>query len=554
MDKLRAQVSRARQKLILEQFLRRLVWCMLVALVAALVAVAAPRLIAIENLPPNWDLGWLIGAVVAGLAAAAIWTFFSKRSSLDAAVELDHRYELRERIASSLSLSPEELASPAGLALVNDAIRAATRIDVDDKFRVRLDRRAWWPLVPAAIALVLVGFVDTREAVSGLDPDSPAAQSKQVKQSVASLRKKLEEQRKKAEQQQLKAAEGIFKKIEEGTREITQKPEVDRTKAAVKLNDLAKELEQRRQELGGKEGLKKQFQSMKNLGAGPAEKAAQAMKDGDWQKAKQEIEKLAKAIKEGKLSENEKQELAKQIEQMKDKLAAAAEAQKQAAEDLKKQIEEQKKQGNLAKAGELQQKLDELQKQQPQLDKMQQLAQQMGQIQQGLQKGDGEQAAQAMAQMADQLAEMQQEMEEMEMLDAAMDQLEMAKDMMACKGCQGMGCAECQGGMNGNMFGQNQGNGQGMGMGVGRGMGPRPDEENPTNLRDTRVRQNPGKGAATFGGMVEGPNVKGEVSQSIKEEMASLGAEPADPLTSERLPASRKEHAEQYFRTLREGR
>ena len=30
------------------------------------------------------------------------------------------------------------------------------------------------------------------------------------------------------------------------------------------------------------------------------------------------------------------------------------------------------------------------------------------------------------------------------------------------------------------------------------------------------------RGAATFGGMVEGPNIKGEVAQSIKEEMATL--------------------------------
>ena len=54
--------------------------------------------------------------------------------------------------------------------------------------------------------------------------------------------------------------------------------------------------------------------------------------------------------------------------------------------------------------------------------------------------------------------------------------------------------------------------------------------------------------------MVEGPNVTGDVAQQIKEEMATLEAEPADPLTSERLPNSRREHAEEYFRILREGK
>jgi hypothetical protein len=93
-----------------------------------------------------------------------------------------------------------------------------------------------------------------------------------------------------------------------------------------------------------------------------------------------------------------------------------------------------------------------------------------------------------------------------------------------------------------------------MGMGPGQGIGARPEEKNATNLRDTRVRQNPGKGAATYGGMVEGPNVKGEVAESIKEEMATLSAEPADPLTSDRLPSSRREHAKQYFNILGGGK
>jgi hypothetical protein len=125
----------------------------------------------------------------------------------------------------------------------------------------------------------------------------------------------------------------------------------------------------------------------------------------------------------------------------------------------------------------------------------------------------------------------------------------LAKDAMACAECQGGGCEACQGAG----FGKQLDGEPGMGMGEGRGIGPRPDEKNATNLRDTRVRQKPRQGTAVFGGMVEGPNIKGEVAQSIKEEMATLSAEPADPLTSERLPRSRRQHAEQYFQMLRDG-
>jgi tetratricopeptide (TPR) repeat protein len=290
---------------------------------------------------------------------------------------------------------------------------------------------------------------------------------------------------------------------------------------------------------------------MKNLGAGPAEKAAQAMKQGDWQKALEEVKQLEKQIREGKLDDQAKAQLAKQLEEMKEKLQAAADAHQQAAEDLKKQIEQAKKQGNLAKAGELQKKLDELQQQLPQMNRLQQLAQQMAQAQQGLQQGDGQKAADALAQLGEELNQLQKEANEMKMLDAALTQLDMAKDAMACPNCNGEGCEQCQGKQG---MGQNLNGKPGPNMGQGPGNGVRPTEKNATNLRDTRVRQNPGPGASVFGGMVEGPNVKGDVAESIKEEMASQSAEPADPLTNERLPKSRQEQAEQYFQMLRGGK
>jgi hypothetical protein len=372
------------------------------------------------------------------------------------------------------------------------------------------------------------------------------------------LRKKIEERRKQAEKEGLKEAEGLFQKIEQGTRELSEKQNSDRTKAAVKLNDLKQQLEARREQLGGKDSLRQQFQNMKNLGAGPAEKAANAMKQGDWKKAMDEVKELEKQLRDGKLDENAKQRLAKQLEQMKEKLEAAAEARQQAMDDLKKQIEQQRRAGNLAKAGELQQKLDKMQKQQQQMDRLQQLAQQMGQIQQQLQQGDNQKAAQAMAKMAEQLGQMQQQMNEMEMLDAAMDQLEMAKDAMACEECDGEGCEACMGALAANMNQFSQASqmraNNGMGGDPRAGAGMRPDDRNATNVRDTRVRQDPKQGAATFAGMVEGPNVTGDVVQAIKEEMTTSAAEPADPLTSERLPNSRREHAEEYFKILRDGK
>src|SRR3954469_2008052 len=485
MDQLRKQVARARRRLIIEQFLGRLIWCLLGALSLAAIAIAVPRVAVIEGLPLNWDYGWVIGAFAAAICVAGIWTLLSNRSPIDAAIEIDRRFDLRERVASSLSLTPEEQTSEVGRAVMNDALHAVGRIDVDEKFRLNVGRRAWWPLVPAVVVFALVAFVDNRQASSSIDPSAAAKMEQQTKNAIESFRKKLEEQRKKlAEEKGLKAADELFKQIEEGTRELTQKEKLDPSKAHVKLNDLAKELEQKRQKLGGDSALKEQLQKMKDLGAGPADKAAQAMKQGDWNKAMQEIERLAKELREGKLDKAAQEQLAKQLQKMKERLEAAAEAHQQAMADLKKQIEEQKKAGNLAKAGELQQKLDQLQKQQPAMDRLQKMAQQMAQAQQGLQNGNGKKAADAMKQMAQQLGQMQKEMDQMKALDAMMDQMELAKDAMVCKNCNGKGCEECQG----NMFAMNGGKNQfdpngkpGRGMNQGRGIGNRPEERGDTN-------------------------------------------------------------------------
>ncbi len=562
MDQLQVQVARARRRLVLDQFLHRSVWCLLAALSLAAIVIAAPRIFVIQNLPTQWDMWWIAGAIAGSVLTAAAWTYLALTTALDAAIEIDRRFELRERVASSLSLTVEDRTSDAGRALVGDAARAINRIEVGEQFRVRLGRHAWLPLVPASLLFVAVTFFDVRAAQSSGDSNSPAARQN-IKANMQSLREKIAEQRKQAKQGELPVAEDMFKQIEEGTKDLTQdKLGPDRSKAMVKLNDLAKQLEEKKQQLGGQDQLQKQFENMKNFGAGPADKAAQAIKQGDWQQAQREIEKLEKQLADGKLDEASKKQLANQLERMQQKLEAAADMHRQAIESLKQQIEQQKRDGNLAKAGELQQKLDKLMQQQQQMNQLQKLAQQMAVAQQALKQGDAQKAADAMQQIAQQMQQMQQDQKEMQALDAMMNQLQMAKDALAGldnqpgePGADGQGNQQGQMNMNNlNILSEVKDNPPGMGMGPGRGFGPRPIAEDNTNLRDTRVRQNIGRGGAYFGGMREGPNTKGDVAEQVKEAMAAVGSEQADPLTDVRLPASRREQAEEYFRTLREGK
>ncbi len=546
MNKLLAQVRRAHRRLLIERFLRYLVWCLFAGLVLAAIAIAVPQVVAIESLPANWTQLWLLVAGVGGVLAAAVATWVTRQSTLDAAMEIDRRFALRERVASSLALAPGDLESQAGQALLNDAARRVDRIDIAEKFRPQVDRRAWLPLVPAVLVFGLVMFGENREAESSVEPSATAAAKAQVKTANQELQKKLVEMQKKAEKKELKGAEEVFKQLEKQTDNLNKDELADRKKATVKLNNLAKQLEERRAKLGSSEELQKQMDKMKELSQGPADKIAKAMKEGDWKKALDELKELQDKMASDDLSEADKQKLAKQLEQMKDKLSKAVEANREAMEKLKEQIDEQRKKGDLAKAGALQQKLDQLMQKQPQMENLDKLAQQLQQCQECMNNGDKQGAAKAMAALAEKLDQMQQDMEELEMLDEALAQLDAAKAAMGCQQCNGEGCQACNG--MGDQFGEKPG----MGMGAGRGMGPRPDEENPTQFRDSRVRQKPGQGAATFGGFVDGPNMAGDTAVAEEEELASIKSEPADPLTSQRLPKGAGDHAEEYFKLLRD--
>jgi hypothetical protein len=548
MEKLRKQVQRARRRLILEQFSTRLIWCLFAAFAVAAVAVAVPKIFVVAGLPANWSAIWLGSAAVAGVLSAAIWTWLVRRNELDAAIEIDLRYNLKERVASSISLNEHDIDSNVGRALVNDAVRQIERIEVRDKFRVGLDRRGWLPLVPAALAFALVLFVDDRTAQSSAKTNVDPVLQRNLKNQAKEIRKKLQQQKKEAEEKGLDEAGDLFKKLEKSTEDLEKKGEVDRKKALVKLNDLAKELADRKKEIGGEEGLQKQFEKLNKLGEGPAEKMGAALKQGDFQKAMEELQKLQEQIKAGELDEETKKKLQEQLNQMKEQLAEATENHKQAMEELQKELEQQRKAGNTAAASELQQKLDKLMQNKPQMEALQKLAQQLGQCQQCMQDGDQEGAAQAKQEMAQQLAQMQEQMDEMQMLDQMMMQLAEAKEAMQCSECKGQGCSMCQGGFMSNQFSEKGGNG----MGAGRGYGPRPDEENDVAFRDSQVRAQPGKGRAVIKGEIDGPNIKGAVLEAIKEEMTAASSEEADPLVNQRLPRSRREHAEEYFNSLRE--
>lgn len=569
MDELKKQVARAHRRLTFQRFLRVLTWAMFGTFLVAAIAIAAPKIWAMEISNTLWTRGWLIGAAVAGLSIAGGWAFFNRRSPLEAAIEIDQRFGLKERVSSTFALSEAELESEAGRALIDDASRRVAKIDIGEKFKTQGSWSSLLPFLPAAAAFLLILLPNAKQAENAAN--ALTLQNKvQIKRTTEELKKKWADQKKKLEEKDLEAAK-LFNELEKGADNLSKMENADKKKAMIKLNDLAEKIKERRDQIGDAKKLQNQLNQLKSLKQGPGSEMAKAMSKGNFSKAADELAKMTEKLRSGKMNSKEREDMANNMQKMADKLQKMSDAHKQAKDELKKQIEQAKKAGDRAKAGELQRKMDKLNQQNKQMQKMQKMAQNMQKAAKNLkqaqqaqkgqkgQKGDqkGQQAQQAqkaaqqaMQQMAQDLQEMAEEMDEMEMLDEAMQQLADAKNQMNCKQCNGMGCEKCNG--NGDGMGEGMGKGKGdkpgKGLGEGRGAGARPEDKDADgDFYETQVRAKVRRGKSVTTGMASGENLAGEALEEVREAIEAANNDSADPLTNVRLPKEYRDHVREYL-------
>jgi chemotaxis protein histidine kinase CheA len=548
MNRIESRVQNARRRIILGRFGHALCVTLFAALIVATLAIALPALRFMNVDFTTWIYAWIGGCSTAALVAAGVYAVVTAPSVASVAAEVDSRFGLRERLSSSLTLAAEQRETDFGLALVADAEKRAGQLDVSDRFSLRPSKLGWLPvsIVPVlAIVLLLVEPINESNAASASKTDP--LEAKQVQTVAAQLKKRIQQQRRKAEAEDLKEAQELFEKMEANLDKITKRQDMSKKDAMIAMNDLKKLLEERRERLGSPEQMRRALSQMKGLESGPGEKVAKSMEQGNFGKAEELVKQLASKLRDEKLSEKEKEQLKKQIEQMKKAMEQAVAEHERKKQDLQNKIEKARREGRGNDAAKMQQQLNQLQQKDSQMQQMGQMAEAMNQAAQAMQQGNGAQAADALEKMADQLGEMQQAMSELEDLQSALDQLSQSKNQMRCEKCGGAGCQQCQGGQG--FFGQGQGNG----LGAGRGYGDRPEQEEDTNTYETQVRGQVKKGRAIIAGFADGPNRKGISREDVKQAIDGALSEESDPTENQSLPRTEREHAQQYFDSLREG-
>jgi len=567
MEEITKQVSKARRRLNLQLFLSICSRSLFCALIVALIAIAIPKIWAFDFLADGeaanvWNWSWLGGSLGIGLIISLVIAYLGRKTPIQTAIEVDHEFDLRERVSSAMALSDAERESDFGKALLADAVDRVDRIDIADRFKVKMDWRAFLPLLLAVAAFGIAFGVKNATADRAAAEDGVEQQLKRIQDADEALKKKLEQQLKKAQEKGLENAELAFKEIQSELDKLDPKDKQSTKKMMAKLNDIKKQLEDRQKQLGNTEELKKQLSNMKDIEQGAAEKIAKNMQSGDFDKAQEEIKKLADQLANDSLSDEEKKQVAKQMSSLGEKLDEIAKKNEQAKQQLKEQIEQAKRDGDLDKAAKMQQQLDQRESQQRQMDQLQQMAQQLKQCADCV--GNGEklseqqmaQAQQALKDLSEQLEQIQKDGESLESIKDVMEQIAECKDMMNGSDFDSLassGEGDSAGDGSGQGEGQGAGEGSGVGLGEGQGFGARPESETGVGFFDTKVAGKTKEGEAILAGKVDGKVVAGESKAAVREQIESSLSEESDPLTDLRLPRSQRDQAKEYFEKIRTG-
>jgi hypothetical protein len=440
---------------------------------------------------------------------------------------------------------------------MEDAASRAEMIDVRDEFRFQPSLRALLPLVPVLLLVALIFIPNAEKRAVANEPEN--VEHKQIEVAIKELKKQVEKKREERIAKGLKDANKNLNSLEKKFDQLLDDKNTDKKEALIKLNDIKKLIQDRRKELGSTKELKESLNKLKDSGSGPAKELADAMSKGDMKQAKKAIKELADKLKAGDLNKIEMKKLAKDLEQMAKELKKIADRHEAEKKKLEDQIQKALDQGDLDKAAQLQQKLDEKKAMDKQQQKMKKMAENLRKCAECIKQGgngqakkgnnsnqkqpgqDGEQQAQAMKEavesledLAQQIQQMQQEMEELEALE---DLEEMAE-----------GCRQAM----------NQGDQQGdprwqdWAQGKGRGGGKRDLEKEDTGSFRSKVKGKLQQGETVVTGSADGKNITGRSASETRELIEASVSKQSDPLENQKMSRTQREHAQQYFKALRE--
>lgn len=494
----------------------------------------------------------------------AIWlTVKSAPTRQQAVLEVDSRFELRERVTTALALTPDLHDTPAGRAVADDAEAKVKKLQVGERFPVKPRwTAALAPVFVLAIVAVVVwwnpspiNFSGTQEANKEgkggpVDPNAiPTAKKTEAEQkrekALDDLAKRENRGKELAElEKDLKDLNGKFDKdpYDDISKEKASEKAAELTKLEEKAEKFTKEKEQELKQLAEKLNQLDKLTKDDDFGEGGADKLNDALAKGDLDKAEDELEGLKKKAQDKELKPEDAKKLSKQLEKMKDELERLDRDKEEKKKELEKKRDEAKKENRPEDAAELDRELEKLkQEQESGKEELEQLGQQLQRASDALNKDDQEEAANALEQARKSVEKMQGEVEDLKEAEMRLQQL---------KGERKKACAQCEG--KGDKKSDELSKSKSMNNKGGIGAGER--EWNPeadTGFEEVRKRSLMDlKGETQYGGLTKGQGFTKKTDKELGAQLKRAAQDAPGAADLQRLPRDAKESVGEYFKKL----
>ncbi len=591
MTPLSKQVAAAQRRLWLNRWLRLWGWAFFISGAAWIVLLITDRLLGLQ-LPMRTAA---LIALAVSLVASIIGLVLTRERELAAAVALDEAAKLKERTSTGLHAA-RLTDDPFAQAVVADAERSVAGISANKVLPVRWSRSlslSTAMLLVAALSLLFPEFdlLKRREAKAQAQARQAAIEQVRsvVAKPVSAIAQIADKNPDLAVDEQLKALEDAMKP------DAAKDPDVLRREAVKQLDRLQDALKDKAnsERFKALEETKKRFKQVAESSDPKNElgKLMEQMAAGRFDEAQKELkqlqEKLAKRSHDNPADAKKAEEIRKQLDQMAQKMEAAAKDQQseremknagmsdkdvqrvldalakkdtRQLEKLAEEMADRMKDRGVSK-DQIKQMMDRAAQRQQACKQMQKMASKMGNASRQMQQGHQQAAQDEMNQAAEQLSEMEQMEQSLNDLEGQMASLDEARDGLN-QGDKNQGegengkCSQCHGTgfrKDGSPCKHCEGTGRGK-PGPGRGSGARERDDNAdVDFVDKKAHVKTAKGGSIVGQQfVKGEQLKGKSEVEFLDAASAAEIDATDSLNRDRIPRAYRKGVRNYFDRLGE--
>lgn len=520
-----------------------------VAGVIGVLTVLAERLLALSIIS-SWTL-WSFLAIVTALALLS-W-LLNQPSRMQVAFLLDERLKLNERFSTTLAMA--ESKDPFARAACQEARQTAQLVRPKGYFPIKppkcwLYTTSTWFIVGILFLFMpqkdLLGFLKKEQEQQEQARQVQLAQ-KDIKQTTSSVKLAV----KQLGNPELDAELAKLTEMPKGA-----KPDIAKRQAIRKLGDIGDKLKKMQSNMqpGSVELMQRMLKQLRGLPNAFSQKLQIALAKGNFAQASNLMKQFQKQLLEGKLSEQQRKALSKQLQDLASQLQELARKNEQFEAELEKLGLNKK----LAKLNE-EQLRKALQNQGLSQEKIEQLLQKMaacrsassrcsgiGKAMAACGAGAGGLAGDELAAVFEQLDELEAISQQIMLTQATLDEIERAISCLGQGMCQGLG------GQGPFREGLAERYGPGTG-GPGRGYGPRgSDEDGQTSAKKTRVKNKTGQGPVVASWYFKGTQVKGQAKRNFSEVIQAGRDSAAEAISENQIPRRYEESVKKYFGHLEE--